>query len=225
MSFRPTKILFTGIALIVVTVISGCAAKTSVVGNWEPGVAKNQQFKKVLVVSLASKSARRQEFEDALVANISGVRIEAISAQSLMNEDTVMERDVVVELVKQTGADSVLVTRVTDQVVKPKEITEKQDAASVRGNSSTYGDPYGDFGDGSSFNFVQYDYKANIDTKDYVVAEVTLRLQSEFYDVRTAQPIYRVDSFAEGQTEPSKMINELAKKIGRNLRNTVLAPQ
>jgi len=206
--------------------IGACTkATTQVSGQWEPNAVKKDRYSKVLVVSLASKSARRQEFENGLVAAISGVRTEAFSAQYLVTEDTVMDRETVSKLVKETGADSVLVTRVTDQVIKPKEITEKTDSANVVGTSDRFNEPFGDFGSGSTFNFVQYDYKENIDAEDYLVAEMKLALESEFYDIRTGLPVYKIIAVAEHQTETSKMIADLSKKIGNKLRGSGLIGQ
>jgi hypothetical protein len=207
--------------LILSACLAACAGKTSISGNWEDEKVRGQKFKNVLVVTLARESSRRQQFNSELVGNLTGVRSTAIAASSLLDPKTKITRPVVKELVIANNFDGVIVTRVTEQRVVPKEITSKTDAASYRNT----GQAYGEFETGNAFNFVQYDYKSDIDTKDYTVANYNLVLSTEVYETNDGKMIYRIESTAENQRDVSKMINTLAKKITKQLRRTQLVDQ
>ncbi len=207
--------------LILSACLAACAGKTSVSGNWQDENIRGQKFKKVLIVTLARESSRRQQFNSELIGNLTGVRSTAIAASSLLDPKTEITRDVIKELVVANNIDGVIVTRVTEQRVVPKEITSKTDAKSYRST----GQAYGQFETDNTFNFVQYDYKPDIDTKDYTVANYNITLSTEVYEASDGKMIYHIDSIAENQRDVSKMVNTLAKKIAKQLRRKQLVDQ
>jgi len=208
--------------LILAASLAACAGRTTVNGSWEQGVTKNQKFSDVLVITLARDSSRRQQFEDEMINNLSGTRTRATAGTDLIDPSTKITREMVEGLVTEHRFDAVIVSSVKEQVVVPKEITSKTDAKNYRST----GQSYGTFGEADrTFNFVQYDYKDEIDTKDYVVAKYTLILTTEVYETSDGKMVYTATSTAENQTDPSKMINSLAKKTSRQLRRSQVVNQ
>lgn len=204
--------------LILSTCLAACAGKTSVSGNWEDQKIRAQKFENLLIVTLARNSSRRQQFDIQLVGNLSGANSTAIAASSLVEPEIKITRAIVEELVVTNNIDGVIVTRVTEQRVVPKEITSKTDSQVYRNT----GNSYGSFETGNTFDFVQYDYKPEIDTKDYTVANYNLILSTEVYETSDGKKIYHIESTAENQRDVTNMINTLSKKIAKQLRRTKL---
>jgi len=198
--------------LLTAAVVSGCSsARTSVSGSWDDDDFRSTKYSRILIVTLAADAEGRQQFNSALTRNLRDKGVEAWSILSLADSKTVVTRELVQELASDKQSEAVLVTRIVNQEVTAKEITEKKDSAVSRGTYS--GDIYGDLSTGSTFNFVQVDYKPDIDAEDYIVPELSLGLSTTLYDVATEAPVYTIDSRAEKYTDTSKMINQLAGKI------------
>jgi len=218
-----TKLLRITVISASLVIVAGCASNINVTGAWEPAADKRKQYSRVLVVTLAGDSTGRQQFNTALLSNIRSAGGEAWSAQTLAGNDAIVTRELVEEMVADNNADAVLVTRVVKQKVRAKEITEQTDSASMRSTGSQYSGDYGTFGSDSTFNFVQYDYKPEIEADDYIVAEYKIELSSSVYDVSKGEvPVYTITSKAEKQTDTSKMITSIAKSVADRLRSAGL---
>lgn len=104
--------------LLVVTV--GCAS-TSISsdssGNWQHGHSEYAPFMTVIVVAVAPDSSARDVFEQALVKSIGQHGGEGIAAHKYGRRmgSSQLTRDIVLEMVEQTGADAILLTRVAGQ--------------------------------------------------------------------------------------------------------------
>jgi hypothetical protein len=207
------------ILLVILTAgITACAARTSVSGTWVKPEAKGTSIERALIVTLASKTSRRSQFDSELSRHIGNDGTIAIAASALLDPGIPLTRALVEQMVIDNNIDGVIVTRVTSRRVVPESITSKTDSKTYRST----GQPYGTFETDSTFNFVQYDYKPDINTSDYMIAKYDLTVTTEVYEVQQGTIVYRLDAVATNQTDVSSMINTVANKIGRKLRGAGL---
>ncbi len=197
---------------------SGCAGNISVSGKWEDPEARGDSLSRVLIVTLARDSSRRTQFDTELALRLRNDNTQVFIASKILDPRIEITRPVIEQLVAENAVDGVIVTRVSEQRVVPKEITDKTDEKRYRSTGQAYGSMDAD----STFNFVQYDYKSTIDTKDYTVLKYDLTLATDVYETTRGEIIYEVISQATNQSEPSKMINKLAEKISKQLKRTGL---
>jgi hypothetical protein len=207
------------ILLVIATAgLVACAGTTSVSGTWEDTEARGQGFNRLLIVTLARDSSRRRQFDSELRRRLSGDNTTLFTASSLLDPNVEITSAMVEKLVLDNNIDGVIVTRVTKQRMAPKEITSKTDSKVYRNT----GQPYDAIHPNNTFNFLQYDYKANIDTKDYTVPIYNLTLTTDINETKDGKTIYRIVSVAKNQSELSDMINTLTRKIARQMKRAKL---
>ena len=207
------------ILLIILTAgITACAATTSVSGAWVKPEAKGSSIERALIVTLATETSRRRQFDTELSRRIGNNGTIVIAASSLLDPDVKITRPLIEQMVIDNNIDGVIVTRVTKRKVVPELITSKTDSKTYRST----GQAYGPFENDNTFNFIQYDYKADINTRDYTVAKYDMKVTTEVYEVLEGTVIYRLDTVVRNQTDISSMINKVAKKVGRKLRRAGL---
>ena len=195
-----------------------CAGRTSVSGTWEDTEARGQHLNRLLIVTLARDSSRRRQFDSELRRRLSSDNTTLFTASSLLDPNAEITRAMVEKLVLDNNIDGVIVTRVTKQRMVPKEITSKTDSKVYRSTGQAYETIYTN----NTFNFVQYDYKADIDTKDYTVPIYDLTLTTDINETKDGKTIYRIVSVAKNQSELSDMINTLTRKIARQMKRAKL---
>ena len=129
-TIRPRRALaglsFAALALLA---IAGCGTGTSATGEWRPPRSANVPFSNVLVVGISANSRVRRSFEEQLVQYLSagGTKASAsILLGSAMGSET-LTRDAVLAMVKDTGADAVVVTKLIRRTVKAGETQETVD--------------------------------------------------------------------------------------------------
>ena len=96
--------------LLLVAALGGCST-TKLEGSW-----KEPQFtgplRNVLVIGVARNQATRRVFEDNFVSSLKARGTPAIASYPLLPEEGVIPKERIRQAVAQSGADSVLVTRV-----------------------------------------------------------------------------------------------------------------
>ncbi|MDG2154881.1 MAG: hypothetical protein P8M26_02940 [Gammaproteobacteria bacterium] len=195
-----------------------CAGRTTVSGTWEETEARGERFNRLLIVTLARDSSRRRQFDSELRRRLNGNTTTLFTASSLLAPNAEITSAMVEQLVLDNNIDGVIVTRVTEQRLAQKEITSKTDSKVYRSTGQLYESIYTD----NTFNFVQYDYTADIAAKDYKVPVYDLTLTTDINQTKNNKTIYRIVSVAENQTDLSEMINTLTRKIARQIKRAKL---
>lgn len=195
-----------------------CAGRTTVSGTWEETEARGERFNRLLIVTLARDSSRRRQFDSELRRRLSGNTTTLFTASSLLAPNAEITSAMVEKLVLDNNIEGVIVTRVTEQRMAQKEITSKTDSKVYRST----GQPYEAIYTNNTFNFVQYDYTADIAAKDYKVPIYDLTLTTDINQTKSGKTIYRIVSVAENQSDLSEMINTLTRKIARQIKRAKL---
>ena len=94
--------------LMLCVFIASCA-NTSITEEWmQPDLAKT--YKRPLIIAISDSQQTRRIFENHMVASLLKRNIEAIPSYTLINSKQVINRETVINAIKGTDIDSVLVT-------------------------------------------------------------------------------------------------------------------
>ena len=123
----PVLTIFSTLALLS---LAGCGTGTSATGEWKEPRSVNAPYSSVLVVGMAENSRVRRSFEEQLAAYLSagGTKASAsiLVGSSLLGSEA-LSKESVTAMVKSTGADAVVVTRLLKRTVKAGETRETVD--------------------------------------------------------------------------------------------------
>jgi hypothetical protein len=119
--------LLSGLAIILI----GCAAGPQVTRVDDVKPSDDGPYKNVLVVALFESFDMRRYLETELVSQLSAQGIEAVASTSMMNSKTPVVRDTFVDMVEQTGADSVLLTQPIDLESRGKKVAASPEATYI----------------------------------------------------------------------------------------------
>ena len=105
------KIPFTSrcLGLIVIALTIGACSSTRAINEWRDD-AFNARLTNLLVIAAIDDDARKRQVEDAYVARLNSLSIEATAAHALISASEIT-REVVEAAIVDTDIDSVLVTR------------------------------------------------------------------------------------------------------------------
>jgi hypothetical protein len=148
--------------------LGACAAVTLDL-TWRDPTYGGASFKKVLVVGLTADARVRRNFEDVFVGALKGRGVEAVTSYSLIPNADALKRAAVVEAVKTSGADSVIVTRMVRHETRTAAVPESMSA--MDGMDSVYM-----YGPGPQMS-VEQSYRLSV-------------LESNLYDAKTAKIIW-----------------------------------
>jgi len=103
----------TGGYLFIALLVSGCASTTSITGERGSPESKSVDvYKNVFVAATLKNSEARIEMENAFLTDLESRGLKGSVGHKVISADTELTRAQVVEAVKQSGADSVLVLNV-----------------------------------------------------------------------------------------------------------------
>ncbi len=99
---------------------AGCATTSyTSTGEWQQPRSRDVPFRNVLVVTIVPDSDARRMFEKTVADAITDGGAQGVAAYSISGETaSKLNKDVVVALAENSGADSVLVTRILDQAAQ-----------------------------------------------------------------------------------------------------------
>ena len=99
------------VVLAALAFLAACAS-TTIVDQWQSPDFKGGPFKRVLVVGVTKEAAVRRIFEDEFVRQLRARGTDAVASYTLIPEDGQVDRPRLERAVKESRADSVIVTRV-----------------------------------------------------------------------------------------------------------------
>ena len=157
----PGRLRYSLLACLLLS--AACTRPVTLESDWQPGARPSTPFRNVLVVAVSEDFDRRRVFENALVDELAAGGTKATPSSRTMRTTDVLNRDSVAALVKSTGADAVLVTRLVNQDVSVKE---KRGGTVVKlddyNNDLSYGDPY-------AYNVYSYDFTVTLEPSSLVI--------------------------------------------------------
>lgn len=105
-----------------VALVAACGTRTSVTGTWDEPRSSAVPFEHVLVVAVSPNSRLRRSFEQAMADLIATGKGSTASASISMGKATQpLTRDTISAMVRASGADAVLVTRLASRRVALEE--------------------------------------------------------------------------------------------------------
>ncbi len=169
--------------------LSGCAG-VSVKSAWQPGVARNQTFARVLIVGVSPNFNLRCAFESAFASQLRSASTTVFSSCDMMTSEVPLTRENIERVIASVHADAVLATRLVSL-----------DAGHQRGGSrDTRGDSLyksTDFGYGA--------YGMPVTYVEFQTAPPLTRLTSsihvltKLYETRDATLMYTLDTTTKSQ--------------------------
>jgi hypothetical protein len=218
MQTRIAAVASLGLALAFL--VSGCTARVSSQGDWEPGSDRSQQFTRILVVGITPDYDQRCAFERALVSTLRtpGVTVEA-SCSHLASTDT-LDRPAVERIVAQIGADAVIATRLVGGTIGAREGATRD----ARG-----GGYYKPVGYGFGTGYYGY-YNVPVVYGEFETAQAvttisgSVTLATNVFETRGATSVYGLNTRAGKLDSRSTALAEIAPAIAGQLRRDGLIP-
>jgi hypothetical protein len=110
--YKPMPRALLSAAVLALTLLAGCAASRLVAQQSNPDYV-GKSFKSVMVVAVTSDQMIRRTYEDRVVALLGKRGVKGIPAYSLLGSRGKVEEAELREAIARSGAEGVLITRVT----------------------------------------------------------------------------------------------------------------
>jgi hypothetical protein len=189
--------------------LAACSTGTSVTGAWQ-GERTRTAFSHVLVVGVAANSRIRRSFEVALSDLIRKGGTQATAAVQAGDGATAPTAENVAALVKSTGADAVLVTRLASRKIAAKE-SETRVGVKTQQPTNLNGGP--GLVELFSLEYNEYEEPGELSAKSTVVVE------SSLYDTRQdGRLVYVVTTTAQYREDRDDVIANVTGAIAGQLR-------
>jgi len=193
------------ISFLALLAISGCAS-VSLQSSWKAPDLKPKQYRKLLVVGLSEKPQMRQIFEEVFVGEMSKKGAAGIASYTVTGLDAKATKASLEDAVKKSGADGVVITRLSD--TKSHKDRRTGFVLTERGTYTDYNDDYGFYGANVSYmNFVHQ--PVDVTTSTEASIETTL------FDAGTGNMVWSAKSNAvnpEGIINISKDVADIVIK-------------
>jgi hypothetical protein len=170
-----TRLLLPAAALV--SLLTTSCSPISVKAVWkDPAYAKLPR--KVFVVAVLDNLTNRRLLEDSFVGTLQRHGLEAVAAYTLFGGIEPRDRELVIAKVKESGADSVLVTRVVDRRTEAHYVSRSPSSSFTGTWPSSYG---------NAFTTTYYSPTYRV-TEDYATAE------TNFYDAASETLAWTISS-------------------------------
>lgn len=194
-----------------VFLLAGCTTK--VTGTWKKSDYAGQPMKSILVVGLTGDPTNRLFWEDVMTANLKKGGIEkAVSSLSTFPSDREVDKEQIINYVKEKGFDGVLVTRLVntreEQVYHPPAV-----------DYYSYGGRYGYYSNFGSYYTHAY---AQLNRQGYYTTQTVFLLETNLYQVETLDIIWSMTSDTFDQGSKHQLIKSLSKKVLQTLKKDQL---
>ena len=210
-----THQLRTLLLVAVLATLSACSRATQVDGAWAEKVPRDQTFGKVLVVGVSPAYNTRCRFERMLMDALNSNGVRALTSCASMTSKDPLSRDAIIEVVKATGADAVLATRLVDGNIGVKE----------GGTDEARGEAYyKPIGYGYAYDAYYGAYGMPVTYVDFVAEAPTLTVRrsvvisSNLYETKGAALVYTLDTVAKNAQSREEIIEVVTTAIGEQLR-------
>lgn len=199
------------LAALLIALIAACGARTSVTGNWQEPRSAAAPFAHVLVVGVSPASRTRRSFEEALTGLIAaGGGTKATASIRAGKATQPLTQDTVNAMVRASGADAVLVTRLASRRVALEEGETRVGVKTERPSSLRDGPGLVEL---FSQTYHEYEEPGEISTRSKVV------LESSLYEADDgSRLVYTMLTSAEFEEGKDDVIADVTTAIARQLR-------
>lgn len=208
MKSATTKVV---IVLFLAALVTACASSASITGTWRSPESSTTGYKKLLVVGITPNKMMRKSFENIFSETLREHGVSAVSSLTLVDDNSEVTRAQMLDLVAQSGADAVVITRVLSK-------SEKENANYATGSYQRYTVAESDSSSGVVMS-----------TVGLVPGEVTTgkaTLETLLFDARSTSLVWTALSKIAGlqnQENPIlwKLSAELTKALGKDQQVTL----
>jgi hypothetical protein len=191
-------------AVVLLATLAACSRPTDVVSTWHLQQSDGGPYRTILVVGVADDGGERRRFENAMTAALAGLGIAARASNREMPAEAPLNRDSIAGVVKATGADAVLVTRLVSHEVATQEVDAR---TGVKVN------PKGQ----NVYDFFRYDYD-EYEESAYLVVKSTVRLSTDFYEARQGELVYTLETTTYDKESGAEIITEVTEAVAGRLK-------
>ena len=207
-------------AYMLAALIGGCASTSaSSRGEWQEPRVRKTPYQTVLVVTAMPDAGIRRAFDQTLVAQINKGGAKGINAYALSRqmETPKFDREVVIAMARETGADAIIVTRVLD---RSGQLGEHRGDVVAKFNPGIL---YTQNEDASMTSVMASNYWVEV-TKATTVIDGDALVQSYLYELASGDKlIYRMTTQGNFRIGPGRYAEgvgqEFALKIAKQLRS------
>jgi hypothetical protein len=213
-SWRPSQPSLAVAALILaVAGIAGCTQSIRATGTWNEGATRPQTFRKVLVVGVTPDYNQRCNFEWVLATKLRSEAVESITSCSLMKADVQLSRESIEPVVRSSGADGVVATRLVDSGASLKRGGTDDTRGSAMYKATDMG--YGYYG-------MPVVYGEFASSRPIVEMESTFEVVTQVYETRGASQVYSVKTAGKSRDDINIVREDISWAIADRLRKAGL---
>jgi hypothetical protein len=209
-SRRPSQRSLAVAALILaIASLAGCTQPIRATGDWNEGATRPQTFKKLLVVGVSPDYNQRCNFEWVLATKMRSDTVEAITSCSLMKADVQLSRESIEPVIKSSGADGVVATRLVTSggSLKKGGTSDTRGSAMYKATDMGY-DYYG-------MPVVYGDFAAS---RPIIELESTFEVLTQVYETRGASPVYSLETTGKSRDAINIVREDISSAIAERLR-------
>jgi hypothetical protein len=205
-----------------ILLLSACTPPLKMESAWLPGARPATPYSKVLVVAVSDDFDRRRVFENRLASELAAGGTAGIPSTRTMLTTDVLDRESVAALVKATGAESVLVTRLVNEALgvreqRGREVLKADNPGAPSSAATNVESPY-------YYNVYTYDYSVSSEPPSLEI-ERDLIVTTDLFEVGEGKRIYTIRSNVRitnsanlDQNTDVAVIDKVASELARQLR-------
>jgi hypothetical protein len=210
---RPLQHSLAVAALILaIAALASCAQSIRATGAWNEGATRPQTFRKLLVVGVSPDYGQRCNFEWVLATKLRSEAAEAIASCSLMKADVQLSRESIEPVVRSSGADGVVATRLVTSGGSLKEGGTGDTRGSALYKAS---DSYGYYG----MPVVYGDFEQ---TRPIIDLENTFEVTTQVYETRGASLVYTLKTAGKSRDAINIVREDISWAISDRMRQAGL---
>jgi hypothetical protein len=205
-----------------ILLLSACTPPLKMESAWLPGARPATPYSKVLIVAVSDDFDRRRVFENRLASELAAGGTAGIPSTRTMLTTDVLDRESVAALVKATGAESVLVTRLVNEALgvkeqRGREVLKADSPGAPSSAATNVENPY-------YYNVYTYDYSVSSEPPSLEI-ERDLIVTTDLFEVGEGKRIYTIRSNVRitnsanlDQNTDVAVIDKVASELARQLR-------
>jgi hypothetical protein len=203
-------------ALVLATCgLAGCTQSIRATGTWNEGATRPQTFRKLLVVGVSPDYNQRCNFEWVLATKMRSETVEAITSCSLMESDVQLSRESIEPVIRSSGTDGVVATRLVDSGASLK----KGGTGDTRGSALYKATDMGmGYGYGYGYYGMPVVYGEFAASRPIIELESTFEVVTQVYETRDASLVYSLKTAGKSRDAMNIVREDISRAIAERLR-------
>jgi hypothetical protein len=193
--------------------LGGCTQSIRATGTWNEGATRPQTFRKLLVVGVSPDYNQRCNFEWVLATKMRSETVEAITSCSLMESDVQLSRESIEPVIRSSGTDGVVATRLVDSGASLKKggTGDTRGSALYKATDTGMGYGYGYYG----MPVVYGEFAAS---RPIIELESTFEVVTQVYETRGASLVYSLKTAGKSRDAMNIVREDISRAIAERLR-------